>query len=207
MAKRRRQYIVDRSFQIKYTLLIALIGGIISAIFAGWMWNATVTSTEMLDLGDIAGGELLLGELRAHMAYLPWLYAGITLLMMAALGLLGVLITHRVAGPAFVMARYLGLVADGAYPPLRPLRKRDELKGFFDVFERALVVLRDRDRDEADKIDDVIEKLESAGASAEQIDVLRAIRDRKRDSVAGATGPEDAEDQQGDSEGSLEAAS
>lgn len=194
MAKRRRQFIVDRSFQIKYTLLIALIGGGISAIFGGWMWNATVTSTELLDLGATAEGEMLRQEISSNMAYLPWLYIGITLLMMAALGLLGVLITHRVAGPAFVMARYLGLVADGAYPSLRPLRKRDELKNFFDTFERAVFVLKDRDRDEAERIDAVIEKLEEGGASAEHLDVLRSIRDRKRESVAGAAHPEETDE-------------
>ena len=206
MAKRRRQFIVDRSFQVKYTLLIALIGGVISAVFAAWMWDATRTSAELLVLGDIPGGELLREQLRADQAHLPWIYVGITLLMMAALGLLGVLITHRVAGPAFVMARYLGLVADGAYPSIRPLRKRDELKGFFDVFERAVATLKDRDRDEADKIDEVIEKLEAAGASKEQIDILRAIRDRKRESVAGATGAEE-ESKNADGEGEIKAAS
>ncbi len=185
MAK-RRQFIVDRSFQFKYTLLIALIGGAVSAIFALWMWDATRTSAEILLLGDIPGAELLREQLRADQAHLPWLYVGITLLMMAALGLLGILITHRVAGPAFVMGRYLGLLADGVYPSLRPLRKRDELKGFFDSFERAVTMLKNRDKDEADKLDEVIAKLETSGAAADQLDLLRSIRDRKRESVAGA---------------------
>jgi hypothetical protein len=204
MAQRRRQFIVDRSFQIKYTLLIAVIGGVISAVFGAWMWDATRTASELLILGDIPGGELLREQLRADQAHLPWLYIGITLLMMAALGLLGVLITHRVAGPAFVMGRYLGVVADGAYPSLRPLRKRDEFKDFFDSFERAVVTLKERDRSEADALEGVIQKLAASGAAEEQIDVLRKIMDRKRESVAGAAYAGGGVDKQG--EESLKAA-
>lgn len=205
MAIRRRHFIVDRSFQLKYTALIAIIGGVISLVFAGWMYNAAVTSTELLDLGEIAGGELLMGEMESQMAFLPWLYLGVTLLMMAALGLLGVLITHRVAGPAFVMGRYLDVVAEGAYPSLRPLRKRDELKGFFDTFERAIVTLRDRDSKEAEALEEVIEKLAASGAQAEQLDVLRRIRDRKRESVAGAVVAAAGEEEDKGQEGDIEA--
>jgi hypothetical protein len=205
MVYRRRQYIVDRSFQIKYTLLIALIGGVISAVFGAWMWDSTRTASELLVLGDIPGGELLREQIRADQAHLPYLYIGITCLMMAALGLLGVLITHRVAGPAFVMGRYLGVVADGAYPSLRPLRRRDELKDFFDAFERAVVTLKERDRSEADALEEVIHKLEGVGASKDQIEVLKRIRDRKRESVAGAAQVGDDEDD--GQNGNLQAAS
>jgi hypothetical protein len=187
MAKRRRQYIVDRSFQFKYTVLLAVIGGIVAALFAWWMWDVTRTSTELLLLADIPGGEALREQMRADQAHLPWIYVGITLFMMSALGLLGVLITHRVAGPTFVIGRYLSVVADGAYPSLRPLRKRDELKEFFDIFERTVNALKDRDREEADALDAAIDKLEAAGGDAEALAALKRVRDRKRQSVAGAT--------------------
>ncbi len=190
MAKRRRQFIVDRSFQIKYTLLIAIIGGIISAIFGAWMWDAARTSTELLALGGIAGGEMIQEQIRADQANLPLLYVGITLLMVAALGLLGVLITHRVAGPAFVMRRYLNSIAQGTYPTIRPLRKRDELKDFFDVFERAVTTLKNRDQTEAEALDEALEKLEASGSDAEVIDTIRRVRDRKRSSVNGSLNPD-----------------
>ena len=182
MAQRRRQYIVDRSFQLKYTLLIAFVGGAISLIFTSWMWEAHKTNTEMLDLDA-----LLKSQVAATDQHLLWLYVGVTLLMMASLGLLGVLITHRVAGPAFVMERYLEVVADGAYPNLRPLRKRDELKGFFASLEKAVESLKARDLSEAERLETVISALEQSGADAETLATLKSIRDRKRQSVAGAT--------------------
>lgn len=185
MPQRRRQYIVDRSFQLKYTLLIAFIGGAISLIFTSWVWEAHRANTEMLQIDKI--DTLLQSQVAATDQRLVWLYIGVTLLMMGALGLLGVLITHRVAGPAFVMERYLQVVADGAYPNLRPLRKRDELKGFFESLERAVESLKARDLSEAERLEGVIKSLEEAGASAEAVATLKSIRDRKRQSAAGAT--------------------
>ena len=183
MAQRRRQYIVDQSFQLKYTLLIAFVGGAISLLFTSWMWEAHKTNTEMLNLADSG----LKSQVMAADQHLLWLYVGVTLLMMAALGLLGVLITHRVAGPAFVMERYLDVVADGAYPNLRPLRKRDELKGFFASLEKAVESLKARDLSEAERLEAAITTLEGSGADAEVLASLKSIRDRKRQSVAGAT--------------------
>lgn len=180
MPKRRRQYIVDRSFQLKYTGLIMLVGGVIAAVFTGWMWDAHRTNTEALALDSVLKAEVLAVD-----QHLAWLYVSVSLLMMAALGLLGVLITHRVAGPAFVMNRYLGVLADGAYPNLRPLRKRDELKDFFAAFERAVESLRERDRSEAEALDEALAKLEEGQAPPEVVSALKAIRDRKRQAVAG----------------------
>ena len=40
-------------------------------------------------------------------------FVAIAALLAAALGLLGVVITHRVAGPVFVMGHYLRVLADG----------------------------------------------------------------------------------------------
>lgn len=182
MSQRRRQYIVDRSFQLKYTLLIAFVGGAISLIFTSWVWEAHRTNTEMLQIDAMLRSQVAATDQR-----LVWLYVGVTLLMMGALGLLGVLITHRVAGPAFVMERYLQVVADGAYPNLRPLRKRDELKGFFESLERAVESLKARDLSEAERLEGAITTLEKAGANAEAVATLKSIRDRKRQSAAGAT--------------------
>lgn len=186
MAKRRRTYIVDRSFQLKYTLLISLVGGVISLIFGAWMWHAHTENTELLVLDEALSIDAALRtEIMAADQHLLWIYLFITLLMIAALGLLGVLVTHRVAGPVYIMTRYLSVLAEGAYPNLRPLRKKDEFKTFFSSLENAVGGLRRRDKEEAEALDEALKKLEGADAGALQ--AIRSVRDRKLQSVAGAT--------------------
>ena len=187
MAKRRRQYIVDRSFQLKYTLLTALVGGLIAVIFGKWMLEAHRENTNLLMMNELLQmDDALKQELLAADQHLLWIYVGITVLMMVALGLLGVLVTHRVAGPAYIMGRYLTVIAEGAYPSLRPLRKRDELRGFFDSLNAAVEALKERDRAEADTIEKALEAFEGSGKD-EAIASLKGVLDRKRQSVAGAT--------------------
>lgn len=193
MAKRRRQYIVDRAFQLKYTLLISLVGGLIALIFGWWMYDAHRENTDLLRINSLLQmDESLKEQLAQGDQNLLWIYIGITVLMMIALGLLGVLVTHRVAGPAYIMGRYLTVIGDGAYPKLRPLRKKDELRDFFESLNRAVETLRERDRSEAEAIEKAIEALEGDGSKEEALAALRKIAERKRQSVAGATTVEDA---------------
>jgi hypothetical protein len=62
-----------------------------------------------------------------------------------ALAFWGLVVTHRVSGPLYVLARYLRELSEGRYPDLRPLRRHDELQDFFAAFEDAIHHLRDRD--------------------------------------------------------------
>lgn len=190
MVKRRRQYIVDRSFQLKYTLLTALVGGVIAVIFGKWMLEAHRENTSLLMMNELLQmDDALKQELLAADQHLLWIYIGITILMMVALGLLGVLVTHRVAGPAYIMGRYLRVIAEGAYPSLRPLRKRDELRGFFESLNLAVEALKKRDAAEADTLEKAIEMLEGGDQANndEVIEALKRVSSRKRQSVAGAT--------------------
>lgn len=49
--------------------------------------------------------------------------------------------THRVAGPMFVLKRYMNEIIDGKIPDIRPLRKEDEFKDVFDTFVKMVDVL------------------------------------------------------------------
>ena len=121
-----------------------------------------------------------------------WLTVGITVLMAAALGLFGVLITDRVAGPVYVMSHYMSVLAGGRYPRLRPLRKHDELKGFFDRFSAAIESMRQREADEASRLEEAVGKLTPLASTDDAravLATLEAIRARKSDATAGPLSP------------------
>lgn len=94
-------------------------------------------------------------------------------LLVIILGLAGIVITHKVAGPIFKMKRLLRDVGEGKLVVPGRLRKGDELVEFFDVFATMVEKLRVRQEKEIEYLDAaiaqakadnntmVVEKLES----------------------------------------------
>ena len=93
----------------------------------------------------------------------------------ATLGLLGILITHRIAGPVLVLSRYAEAISQGTYPPMRPLRKNDELKEYFEVFRRAVDRLKAKESAEIAELEALVPTL-----SGEGVERLRSILSRKQ---------------------------
>lgn len=140
--KRRRLVpIVDARFQWKYTLLIASLGVGVTAIMGGFLYRAHVTNTRVLEL---ANEELRLQVARNDQLFLLYLVL-LVVAMALVLSVWGIIVTHRISGPLYLVARYLGILGSGVYPDMRPLRKRDELQEFFMTFEEAVNALRTRD--------------------------------------------------------------
>jgi nitrogen fixation/metabolism regulation signal transduction histidine kinase len=46
--------------------------------------------------------------------------------------------THRISGPLYVMSMYMRDIINGKIPNPRPLRKKDELKEFYEVFREMV---------------------------------------------------------------------
>lgn len=78
------------------------------------------------------------------------------LLMVVFLGLAGIVITHKVAGPIFKMKRLLREVGEGKLVVPGRLRKGDELVEFFDVFATMVEKLRVRQEKEIELLDAAI---------------------------------------------------
>jgi hypothetical protein len=111
-------------------------------------------------------------------------FAAIAVLLAAALGLLGVVITHRVAGPVFVMGHYLRVLSEGRFPRMRTLRRSDELKGFFRSFLEAVDMMKLREARHTAVLEDAVRRMREASAAAPDlapaIDALaRAAQERR----------------------------
>jgi nitrogen fixation/metabolism regulation signal transduction histidine kinase len=191
----RRTYIVDRRFQIKYTLMLMIGGAVISILFGviAYLVAADVQQNlthEVARFGSRGLDQTAIDRLlKESTTTLLVLTVGITVLMTLALALLGVLITHRVAGPVHVMSNYVEALANGRYPLVRPLRKGDELKVFFERFQHALESLRRREEADAVAIQDALVKLKPAASSPEAqtaLATLSAVCERKLVATGGA---------------------
>jgi hypothetical protein len=172
---KRRTYLIDREFQLKYIFMLTFMGAGCVGLFGGLAWWAHIME---LEAGSAAEG-----------------VAGMTILLLTvlavvgtatALGLFGLVFTHRVAGPVYVMNLYVEALAAGHYPRLRPLRKYDELKKFFDRFSHAVDRIRAREAEEAQALSQAMAAFQPLATTEEARAALKTLEEllsRKREAV------------------------
>jgi hypothetical protein len=165
----RRNFLVDRGFQLKYALVMAAAGLAVAAVFGLWLHQAHAQAIALLS-PDPETRALIARSDRLLLAA----FAGIALLLAAALGLLGVVITHRVAGPIFVMGHYLSVLAQGRFPRMRTLRRSDELRSFFAVFIQAVEAMKKREARHVAVLEDALARMRSAAPRSP--DLLSAVQ-------------------------------
>ncbi len=189
----RRHYLVDLQFQLKYTAMIVVFGGLIMGLFGGAVWHEVRTNSELLEGRQIAQGlgvtgptEPSLGDFHDSVALtdrrMLWVIVGGSLVVMAGLGLCGVLLSHRVAGPILVLGRYTRMLGDGGYPRIRPLRRGDELQAHFEIFKEAIEKMRARELQDVDQLESAAAELARAAGdeAAKARETLAALARRKR---------------------------
>ena len=175
----RRQVLVDRGFQLKYAVVMAGAGLVCAAVFGLWVHQAHARAVALL-APDADTRALLARTDRTLLVVLGVVAA----LLAGALGLLGVVITHRVAGPVFVMGHYLRVLSQGRFPRMRTLRRSDELKTFFQAFIDAVEAMKAREARHAAVLEDAVARMEAASSRhpelAPAIEALAAeARDRR----------------------------
>lgn len=105
-------------------------------------------------------------------------------LLVALIGLAGIVVTHKVAGPVFKMKRMFRQVGEGKLSLRERLRKGDELQDFFEAFDQMLGSLRDRQRAKIDRLDQAIAQLEGE-SKGEGVALLKELRKEMLEQVDG----------------------
>jgi len=183
----RRQVLVDRGFQLKYALAMGGAGLLVAGIFGLWLHQAHAQALALLP--DTETRALLAGSDRTLMVVLGVVAA----LLAGALALLGVVITHRVAGPVFVMGHYLRVLSEGRFPRMRTLRRSDELKSFFQAFIDAVEAMKAREARHAALLEDAVARMEAVAARHPELAPAIAALDaeaRDRRAALAADDPE-----------------
>ncbi|NOZ88246.1 MAG: hypothetical protein GXP49_18695 [Deltaproteobacteria bacterium] len=174
----RKTYLVDKRFQLKYALLIALGAGIISIGFGAAVYYKTteathIASTAMLSWSapdregapgmdmDAEAIEKIQGAMETHDRDVLLAISLFVFALVVVLALWGVLVTHRIAGPIYAISRYLDQITAGKLANIRPLRKKDELKEFFKTFNEMVDALKSRTRDDVEALEAVALELKS----------------------------------------------
>ena len=77
---------------------------------------------------------------------LLWAIILVILVQCAALYIILIRQTHRVSGPIYVISNFMKDIIEGRQPNLRPLRQKDELKEFYELFKQMVATVQEREK-------------------------------------------------------------
>ncbi len=170
----RTTFLIDRPLQLKYFGLFAIVGGGITAMWCTVLY--LVRSQVEVTEGAVSRSALL------------WWYVVAVVGIGWFVGVLGLLVTHRIAGPVFVMTRHLNQLSEGWYPRLRSLRKSDDLQAMFQALTKAIERMR---RDDAElvlvceKLSEAVEAGNLSSSAEAALASLSKIAAKRRERLAG----------------------
>lgn len=132
---RRRNYLVRPAFQMRFAVFAGLTVFLVSSILSLALY---------VILHEQARRRMM--EPLTYVAEVPLVVLGFALLFAAvtagAFAAWCILFTHRICGPLVLMEKYLNDLAEGRFPEVRSLRKKDELGDLFATLRKAISRLK-----------------------------------------------------------------
>jgi len=180
-----RNYLLDKRFQLKYTGMVVGVTLVVASILGALAYRESKGQTEAMqvqlamqpDLDPQAVASLEAFGKERDRQILVGIVGGIAALVIA-LALTGIVVTHKMVGPAYKIRLLLAKVAAGHLRVDGGLRKGDELQDVFAAFNEMVTTLRTRQASEIALLDDALVKAEKAGTPAEVLATFRQIRER-----------------------------
>jgi hypothetical protein len=187
-----RNYLLDVGLQLRYTATIVVVAIFLTAGLGFKMYQATRDVSKVIlwtSLVDPSSASELQSQFENSDKVVLWGIVGFGVVLVLSIGAVGILITHKVAGPLYKIASIFGRVRDNRLGPAPAnLRKGDELQEFYGAFKEMHVSLRARAEDDVRVLGNVVSALETASdarspALARALEDLRELRKRKEESL------------------------
>jgi nitrogen fixation/metabolism regulation signal transduction histidine kinase len=191
--RRLRNYLLVPSFQLKYTAMVVGVTVVVASVLGILAYDYSTGQTEMLTINKIeAKGDAIdqrfVQDLERYSEEADRKVAirimGGVLLLALALGITGIVVTHRMVGPVYRLKACVRVVRDGRLT-LGPvgLRKGDELQDLFEAFREMVGSLRTAQQRDIAELEQAIEQAREAGVPDSAIATLVATRDRMRSAL------------------------
>lgn len=172
MKKQRKQYLVDSSLQLTVSFKFLIIPLVFLVCFSVLLLffiiinshyiekiaanqdsliEMFMTTPALMDKNNeiVMAGEKtfrenlsVLQSIKNNNLILLYCAIGITILQAVMLLIYGIYVTHKIAGPIYVMRQYCKDIQQGKSPQFRQLRKGDLLIDFYDDFVKAVTTLQ-----------------------------------------------------------------
>ena len=190
--RKLRNYLLEPKFQLKYTSMVVGVTVVVGAVLGYQAYKYSTGQTEMLkvarvdkqgaDADDRFFADLDAYAREADRQVLLAIIGGVGALALA-LGITGIVVTHRLVGPAYRLTQLLGQVSGGRLRTVGSLRKHDELQGVFEAFQRMIASLRSAREADLLALDQALDKAREARASEDLVAALQQVRDRIQSSL------------------------
>lgn len=165
--RRVRNYLVDTGLQLRLASYLLGVAVILCAGLGWLLFQAYQETSRVIALGDPEAGEsiarALASEDRGRIVLVAAALGGV----LACLLLAAVVITHRIAGPAFAIGRTCREVGEGSLRRPRPLRSRDLLVDLAQDVAGMVEALRQREEAELGEVRRAAAVLRDPAADAE----------------------------------------
>jgi methyl-accepting chemotaxis protein len=143
--RRVRNFLVDTSLQLRLASYL-VAAALLLSIGLGWLlWQAYRETSRVIALGDPEAGDsialALAAEDRWRIVLVAAALVGVLLCLLGS----AVVVTHRIAGPAFAIGRTCRQVGAGDLSRPRPLRSRDLLVDLAADVAGMVEALRERE--------------------------------------------------------------
>lgn len=158
---RRRKYLIDRKGKLmataKVTGVVLALLVLLNVVYSLW----TAIETQAI----VASNPELMEQMTAIDRQSSRNLAIISLVVLAAVVIRTIMLTHRTAGAAFNLTRCLGRVTDGDFGTELRVRRKDNLRQLQEPFNRMMASLRERAADDQADLMRLAEKIEELGHS------------------------------------------
>jgi hypothetical protein len=187
-----RNYLLDVGLQLRYTLTIVIVAVVLTVFLGYRIYQATRdTSTVILWTGlvDPATAQELQTQFAQSDRTVLLGIIGFGVVLVLSIGGVGILLTHKVAGPLYKISSFFGRIRDNRLGPApKKLRKGDELQDFYSSFREMHEAIRSRVQEDVRVLDGALTAIEAtpegrAGNVQRALDDLRQLCRRKEDSL------------------------
>lgn len=162
----KRLFLINRDFQLRYTRA-ALGVGILSTILTAVVILYPLYSFEILRIANFLPLPIL-----ATMVLACFINVGF-------LAVMGIIVTHKIAGPMYSLVRHFRLVGMGRLTDVMRLREDDEMKFVVRNFNEMVDELRHLTQDDAQNLDEILVLLDAVGNGDHLVDVRAQILEVK----------------------------
>jgi methyl-accepting chemotaxis protein len=146
--RRVRNFLLDPRLQLRLASYLIAVASVLSAGLGWLLWNAYRETSQVLELSEPEVGAALAHEDRLRIFVVALALGVILLCLLGA----AVMVTHRIAGPAYAIRMACRRVADGDLAEPRPLRQRDHLVELGDEVAAMVRALRGREARDRDAL-------------------------------------------------------
>ena len=185
-----RNFLIDKSFQMGWVLRVTLVTAIIVGIMGYFLYGTLAESTELMVMQAMSQEgmsqvtqEAFIKQADSDKTRTLLTLGGGLVGLVLLLGLMTIVATHKIAGPAYKIRKLLSGI-DGDHLQLwAKLRKGDELHEVFLEFDDMVQRLREARHQDVEELESIRGELEAAGASTGTLDRLNKLLDDYRNSV------------------------